>query len=293
MSFKLHQRKHIERELAKIFRRELRKAARVLTASGGTFEEAVHESRQHLKKAKAVASCLEDAGAKLPRKDRKWLKSAARPLSKLRDSAAIVDTFDRLRRRYPKQLSERIYGSLRRGLVGARNREQARARRRGTVREAGQHLASVRKSARDWAAPSIGMSGMVAVVALSYRRSRDAMTRARATGQSATLHRWRKELKTLWYQLRLAQPLTTGVAPLIAGLKQLQTELGDDHNLVVLAATLRGCPDLRPMRQDILQIDRLAGRMRQRLRRRAFALGRRLYVRKPKAFARWIRGSTK
>jgi CHAD domain-containing protein len=112
-------------------------------------------------------------------------------------------------------------------------------------------------------------------------------------GTSATLHRWRKELKTLWYQLRLVQPLTTGVAPLIAGLKRVQTELGDDHNLVVLAATLRGCPDLRTMRQDILQIDRLAGRMRQRLRRRAFALGRRLYVRKPKAFARWIRGSAK
>ena len=119
------------------------------------------------------------------------------------------------------------------------------------------------------------------------------MKRARATGQSATLHRWRKELKTLWYQLRLAKPLTTGVAPLVADLKRLETELGDDHDLVVLAATLRGCRDLRRMRADIRQIDRLAARMRQPLRRRALALGRRLYVRTPKAFARWIRRSAK
>ena len=113
------------------------------------------------------------------------------------------------------------------------------------------------------------------------------------TGQSATLHRWRKELKTLWYQLRLASPLTTGVAPFIAELDRLETELGDDHNLVVLEATLRACRDLRSMRAEMRQIDRLAARMRQPLRRRAFALGRRLHVRKPEAFARWLRASFK
>ena len=117
------------------------------------------------------------------------------------------------------------------------------------------------------------------------------MKRARATGQSATLHRWRKELKTLWYQLRLARPLTTGVAPFIAELNRLETELGDDHNLVVLAATLRGCRDLPSMRVDIRHVDRLAARMRQPLRQRAFRLGGRLHVRKPDAFARWLRGS--
>jgi CHAD domain-containing protein len=147
--------------------------------------------------------------------------------------------------------------------------------------------------AREWMSPSIDVAGIVAIVAASYRRSRKAMKRARATRQSATLHRWRKELKILWYQLRLAQPLTTGVAPLIADLHRLETELGDDHNLVILAATLRGCRDLRSMRAEIRQIDRLAARMRQRLRRRAFALGRRLYGRKPKAFARWMRRSAK
>ena len=119
------------------------------------------------------------------------------------------------------------------------------------------------------------------------------MERSRVTGQSATLHRWRKEVKTLWYQLRLTRPMTTGVAPLLAELKRLETELGDDHNLVVLAATLRGCHDLRSMSAEIRQIDRLAARMRQQLRRRAFTLGRRLHVRKPEAFARWLRASFK
>jgi CHAD domain-containing protein len=287
VSFELHHRK-----LRKIARRQLRNTARTLTTSvGSQFRNAVHESRKRVKKVRTVAAFLEQAGAKLPRKDRKRLKSAARALSGLRDSAAIVDTFDRVRRRYPKQLSEHRYGILRRGLVAARDRSEARAQRDEGVADAAERLKKTRKSARHWTSRSIKWPGMIAIVAASYRRSRNAMTRARLTGRSATLHRWRKELKTLWYQLRLAKPLTSGVAPLIADLKRLETELGDDHNLVVLAASLRGCRDLRTMRADIRRIDRLAARMRQRLRRRAFALGRRLHVRKPEAFARWLRAS--
>ena len=97
----------------------------------------------------------------------------------------------------------------------------------------------------------------------------------------------------MWYQLRLAKPLIAGVAPLIADLKRLETALGDDHNLVVLAATLRGCRELRTMGADIRQIGRLATRMRLLSRRRAFVLGQRVHLRTPKQFAQWIRRSVK
>jgi CHAD domain-containing protein len=294
MSFELHQRKHIDDELTKIVRQQLRNSAHALTTSAGNqLRSAVHESRKSVKKVRAVAAFLKHAGAKLPRKDRRRLKSAARALSRVRDSTAIIDTFDRVRRRYPRQLPEHTYEILRRGLVAARDRGEARAQSDGVVAEAAECLEKTRKSAKEWTSPSITWPDMIAIVTASYRRSRDAMKRARVTRQSATLHRWRKELKTLWYQLRLARPLTTGVAPFIAELSRLETELGDDHNLVVLAATLRGCRDLRSMRAEMRQIDRLAARMRQPLRRRAFARGRRLHVRTPKAFAHWLRASFK
>ena len=119
------------------------------------------------------------------------------------------------------------------------------------------------------------------------------MKRAGTLGQSATLHAWRKELKTLWYQLRLVKPLIPGLAPLVTQLKRLETELGEDHNLVVLGATLRGCRDLRSMRAEVQQVAQLAARMRPPLRKRAFALGRRLHRRKPGAFGRWLRRSSK
>ena len=118
------------------------------------------------------------------------------------------------------------------------------------------------------------------------------MDHARSTGQSAAVHRWRKALKTLWYQLRLAKPLAKGMDALVDNMRRLEKDLGDDHNLVILAATLRACRELRTMRAQIHQIDRLAARTRQPLRRRAFALGRRLHRRKPREFARWLRTSS-
>ena len=294
MAFELHNRKHIEDELTKIARRQLRKTARALaTTTGGEFRTAVFESRKSVKKVRAVAALLTEAGAKLPRRDRKRLKSAGRALSRVRDSSAIIDTFDRVSSRYSRQFPEHTRGLLRRGLIAARDQSEARARRDGVVAEVVESLEATNKSAKEWTPPSIKVAGMIAIVADSYRRSRKAMQRARATGQSATLHRWRKEVKTLWLQLRLAAPLVSGVAPLIGELHRLEAELGDDHNLVVLAATLRGCSDLRTMQAEIRKIDRLAARMRQSLRRRAFALGRRLHVRKPEAFARRLRASLK
>jgi CHAD domain-containing protein len=292
MAFELHQRKHLEDELTKIVRRELGDSVDALTTEQGpAFEERIHEARKSVKKVRAVAALLEQAGARPPRKDRKRLKSAARRLSRLRDSAAIVESLDRVRRHYPKRLPEHTYGILRRALISTRNRAAARAKRDGSVATAASRLAKTRRSAKRWSSSSIGVSDMVTVIVGSYRRSRKAMQRSRATELSATLHGWRKELKTLWYQLRLAKPLTTGVAPLIADLERLETDLGDDHNLVILGATLRGCRELRSLRAELRQIEGLAARMREPLRRRAFTLGGRLHDRTPTAFARWMRAA--
>lgn len=292
MAFELHRRKHLENELRKIVRRELRDTVDALARAAARSHDAIHESRKSVKKVRAVAALLEQTGAKLPRKDRKRLKSAASALSRLRDSTAIIASLDRVRRQHPKQLPEHTYRIIRRVLVTARQRQELRAQRDGVVAETAERLAKTRRSARTWTTASLGVPDVVKVVGASYRRSRKAMKRSRVLGQSATLHGWRKELKTLWYQPRLLKPLTIGNASLVADLKRLETLLGDDHNLVVLAATLRGCRELRPMRAQVRRIEHLAVGMRRSLRHRAFTLGRRVHREKPQRFVRQIRASS-
>ena len=294
MSFELHKRKHIDNELRKTARRELRRASETLSKGDpGAFSISVHEARKRVKKVRAVLEVIERSGGDVPGKDRKRLEGAGRKLSALRDGAAIIGTFDRVRRRYPKRLPEHTYGILRRGLVRAHDLRERRARRDGVVSDAARKLEKTRKGATRWTVPAFELSQLIDVAAGAYGRSRKAMKHARETGQSATLHEWRKRVKMLWYQLRLVKPLTTGVAPLVADLKRLETELGEDHNLVVLGATLRSCRDVRSMGGEVRQIEQLALGMRQPLRKRAFALGRRLFRRKRRAFDRWLRRSSK
>jgi len=296
MAFELDHRKHIDRQLRKIARRQLQRTIRTLDADGsdgGTFSRAVHESRKSVKKVRAVTAFLRAAGARVPRKDRSRLKAAARTLSGIRDSAAIIEALERLHHRYPMQLPQHTYGVLRQGLVDARDRLETRAHREGSVHDVARRLKKARDGAEDWSAPSIDWPAAIDLLTKSYRRSRNAMEHARSTGQSAAVHRWRKAVKTLWYQLRLVKPLTNRMSALVNAMKRLETALGDDHNLVVLAATLRACPGLRTMRAQIRNVDRLSARMRKPIRRRAFALGRRLHRKTPKAFARWLRTSPK
>jgi CHAD domain-containing protein len=291
MSFELHHRKHIEDELEQIVRRQLRRACRSLRArDAAALRTAVHESRKSVKKVRAVVALLERTGADVPRKDRKRLKAVGRALAPLRDSTAIIDTFDRVRRRYPQSLPEHTYRILRRGLVAARDRQERRAWRGAVAADVGRRLEKIRRSAKSWPAPRIDLDDFIAIVADSYRRGRKTMRRAKETAQSATIHRWRRDLKTLWYQLRLVKRLAAGVAPTVAAMKRLETALGDDHNLVVLGATLRACPELRSMRAAVRIIDDRAVLMRTQLRRRAFRLGGRISMRTPKAFRRWLRG---
>src|SRR5262245_10081420 len=290
MAFKLHQRQHLENELRNTARRQLRRGSEVLKQRDArTIGTNVHEARRSLKKARAVVSTLRDAGADVPRKDRRRLRKASRELSGLRDSAAIVDTFHRLRKRYPKRLAEHTYGILRRALLEAREQGEWSARHDGILDRVATRLNKTRANAKRWKVPALDVPALIDVVALSYRRSRRAMKRARQTRLPATLHGWRKELKTLWYQLRLVKSLTPGVATLVADVKRLETELGEDHNLVVLAARLRACSELKAMSAQVRQIDTLAVRMRRGLRTRVFALGARLHHKRTRDFASWLR----
>ena len=290
MSFELHQRKHIEDELLGFARRQLRRGTEALKKRDArTVGTGVHEARRCVKKARAIVKTLRDAGGDVARKDRRRLRKASRQLSGLRDSAAIVETFDRLRKRYPKRLAEHTFGILRRALLEARERQEECARRDGVLDRVANQLEKTRAHAKRWEAPDLDVRALIDVVAISYGRSRRAMRRARRTHLPATLHGWRKELKTMWYQLRLVKPLTPGVTPVVASLKRVETELGEDHNLIVLAATLRACSELKAMSAEVRQIDALAARMRHGLRTRAFAMGARLHRRAPDDFASWLR----
>ena len=73
-----------------------------------------------------------------------------------------------------------------------------------------------------------------------------------------------------------------------ASLKNLETWLGDDHNLVVLRDKLENKPEDYGDEKDIQHFLALADQYQKELREKAMSLGQRVYEQKPRQFAKNI-----
>ena len=283
MAIALRPHEPIDDQLKRLARKALRSAADALLEDQGARE--VHRARQSIKKARAVMRLLKAAAANIPKKDRKRLREAGRSLSPLRDADAIIETFDRLRTRVAARLPEHTYAIMRRQLVQAKALGERRARADGAIVRTAKTLAKLRRSSKRWRIPSIDVAEWPALVRVSYRAARNAMTRAR-TREADDLHRWRRRAKTLMYHLGLTKPLAPGIGRQTRQTKQIEAWLGEDHNLVVLRTTLSADATLAHMQADVRELAALAARRQEELQRKALALGRRVFAAKPKQFVR-------
>ena len=115
-------------------------------------------------------------------------------------------------------------------------------------------------------------------------RGREEFARADKQPTTENLHEWRKRVKDLWYQQRLLEETWPGVMKAQAKeAKKLSKLLGEDHDLAVLAETLRTDPELARFADEF---EPVIAKRRKKLLKRSRKLGRRVYAEKPKAFAR-------
>src|SRR4051794_6121756 len=77
----------------------------------------------------------------------------------------------------------------------------------------------------------------------TFRRGRKRLARAKKKPAPENFHELRKSVKYHWYHLRLLEKLWTDVlAGYEKSLKELETWLGEDHNLVVLRGRIESNP---------------------------------------------------
>jgi CHAD domain-containing protein len=289
MSFSVKPGRSIRRELKRLARKELGGAA-VRLLQDHRSEEDVHEARKSVKKVEAVSQLLDQIGFAPPRKDVKRLRAARRALSNVRDAVVIVETIDRLQSRFADRLPEHTWAMIRRQLTRRKASISRRARAgAGNLTRAGTLLRKSRRSIKQWSAPVVDVSELPDVLKRSYRASRKAMNRADARKQASDFHDWRKRVKTLLYQLRLAQRLVSRSSIQIAEFTELETALGEEHNLAVLRTRLQRDRTLRHVRSHVESLTAITLALQGELRRTALVLGARLYRQAPKDFGKDLR----
>jgi CHAD domain-containing protein len=284
MSFRLKPGKPIRRELKRIVRNQLQRS-RMHVEEGVDIEPHVHEARKSVKKARAVVRLLRQAGTPGIRKAERRLRDAGRTLSDLRDAAAVVATLDRVRQSFPRRLSRHTHAIVHRDLARASARRVADVGRHGRVARAAEALHAIRQSAATWKIPSVDPLDLPDLLKTGYRAARKAMRRAEKSTCADDLHRWRKRVKTLWYQLRLLEGSMPALGDTIRDLDKLETILGEHHDLSVLEATIADDASLRRAVADRAKLTELSTAMQTTLRRKALRLGRRLLAPKPSVFS--------
>jgi hypothetical protein len=293
VAFVLRLRHSLKHELRRIAKKELERTPGELEVRPS--DATIHEARKSVKKVRAILRLLADEskpGAR--RKDEKRLRHAGRSLALLRDADAMIQTFDDLCRRHPRLLPEHTSAIVRRHLAESKSCSTVKARQANVLARTARRLRSVERSTHDWRVPALHAHELAPAIGKAYRAGRKAMRETLERNRAADAHRWRRRAKTLWYQLRLVESLAPRVTTFVRDLKRLETLLGDDHNLHVLAAELDAIAR-SPLKAGIDKVIDAASADQERLRRRAFEVGQRLFAERPKRFAarieHWLRPS--
>jgi CHAD domain-containing protein len=246
----------------------------------------VHEVRKHVKKVRAVLRLLEASLGKAYHSLNGGLRRASRRLSVLRDADASLETLEKLRVRYPRVLTASIIRSLDRALKADKQRAQSRVPRLlpGVVRTLTRSTRTVPRRIRKAA----GRDAMRAGMRRAYRRAREAMTLALEQNDDEGLHRWRRRVKDHWYHMRLLKGVNGRISARVRGLKQLETWLGDHHNLVVLHRQILNAPARFGDQRTVAAVLGCIEERRLVLQRRACERGSRLFAARPARFRRQI-----
>jgi CHAD domain-containing protein len=206
----------------------------------------------------------------------------------VRDAKVLLDTLDRIVHRYGAPARALPLDGFRQALRG----EYAATRRRilerpNALKLQRDALCRIFERSAHWPVGDHGWSVIGAGLKRIYRQGRKAFATSQAVPSPENLHEWRKQAKYLWHQLQVVKPLRPGAIGKRADrAHKLADLLGDDHDLAVLRTQVETMSDAFPDAASRSALLALIDRYRARLQDKAFALGRRLYGKKPGVFAR-------
>jgi len=284
MSYELRQDETLGDGIRRIVSHQVQGAIKASKAEQNGKASPVHDTRKHLKKARAA---LRLVSGEIDRGDWKranqCLKKVGQLISDVRDAEVRLETVRELRdfargKKRGFQETEELLAFELDSFLAAFSEWPG---------EAQEQLSQTFDRIQQWQLDDLSCKGLRRNVQKTYRRGRKALRKAIETTSTKRLHAFRKRAKELWYQLRLLRPLAPAVfKELNDELKGIGHYLGQIHDLAFVAARLASIGPARKQGERILNalIDARAAELEQT----AVALGERFYAERPDRFARRI-----
>lgn len=267
-------------------------ALAVIARAKKSPHKSVHEVRKTCKRLRGLLRLIEPGFGKFAKED-KAVGKAARRLSSLRDAAAMVETFDALKKWSGGAMNGKEMNAVRAVLTARRADVQARE---GDIlallKRASKTLKKVRKRAKGWRLAAEGPDAVMPGLEKTYAKGRRAIDRAYATYEEEGFHRWRKKVKYLGHHADLLRaPCGKHMSETARRAEALGDILGDEHNLTVFRATIETEADAFGGPEAVFTLLAKADIRQCELRAAARQAGAELYADTPDVFAARCRGA--
>jgi hypothetical protein len=249
-----------------------------MLAQPSLSDDAIHDLRQALKRARAALRLLQDAVSHAAyARENGRLRDAARPLSAARDARVMLGLVDEL-------IRARKTRPYRRALLRVREQLRKTHERRLAVARGKRSLATVRnrvehclQSTSRWRLPHDARRIYAGGLSRIYEQGRGELQAALVRRSTRALHEWRKQVKYLDTAIALLAAREPRFAKAHKSAAKVAKFLGADHDLAMLSALLRR------MRAERRLVEGLE-RQRSALQKRALERGERLYKHAPERF---------
>lgn len=237
-------------------------------------ERTVHNLRKTCKKLRGLIRLVRPVFADYHAENAAF-RAAGRGLSHLRDTAVLIQTYDRLLEAYEDRVDRAPFAPIRRHLTLQHRQATRQADMARRLEEFRERMSAARNRVDRWRLGEDGFDAIEPGLARSYKAARRAMAAASKDATAETIHDWRKRVKDHWYHAHLLTPLwprqmktTRTVA------RDLSELLGEHHDLEVFAHHLAEHALAAAADREVLTD--LARRRQQAICDDAFLMGARL-----------------
>jgi CHAD domain-containing protein len=284
MSYQLRADETLGDGLRRIVCRQIEGAICASKAKQNGKDSPVHETRKHLKKARAALRLVRgEIKRDVWKREDRCLGKVGQLISGVRDAEVRLQTvrqlheFARGKRRSFQETEELLSFELDSFLAAFSEWPQ----------EAEERLCRTLERIKEWPLDELSCKRLRENVQTTYKRGRQMLRAAIRKTNTKNLHTFRKRAKELWYQLRLLRPLAPKVfRELNDELKTIGEYLGQVHDLAFVAQRLSSIGPARKQGQRM--VNALIASRANELELTAIALGERFYAERPRRFARRV-----
>src|SRR5512133_1025716 len=282
MSYQLRRNQTLGANLRRICQKQVEGALEIVRGERETNDTPVHETRKHLKKARAALQMVSDEiGRPRFKKQDHCFRDIARLISDVRDAEVRLQTVRQLQE-ITRRNSHQTFRKTEELLVA--ELEHFMAAFAGWQKQAAPELEKLREKIDAWPIENLDCKMIRRAVQRAYKSARDALACARAKPIPKNFHEFRSEVKRLLYQLRILRPINPVViGALIDDLDSVGEVFGRSHDLCFLGERLRRDDGQTPG-QETRELVAVIETSEVELQNRGLDLAERFFEERPRAF---------